>query len=72
MRALTLILSAAAMITLLLYLWRFRARPMKVASVPGEDWQPTDEVLQESATGRTLRIWIDPADGSKHAVAELR
>jgi hypothetical protein len=71
MRALTLILSAAAMITLLLYLWRFRARPMKVASVPGEDWRPTDEVLQESTTGRTLRIWIDPADGSRHAVAEL-
>jgi hypothetical protein len=71
MRALTLILSAAALFALLYYLWRFRAKPMTVASVPGEDWQRTEEVLEEAATGRTLRIWIDPVDGSRHAVAEL-
>ena len=71
-RVLTMILSAAAFIVLIAFLIRFRVKPIKIANVPGEDWQRTEEVTQEAATGRTLRIWIDPADGSRHAVAELR
>jgi hypothetical protein len=70
MRALTLILSAVAFIVLISFLIRFRAKPVKIASVAGEDWRPTGEVTHEAETGRTLRIWIDPADGSRYAVAE--
>lgn len=72
MRYLTLVLSAVALVALLVFLYRFRARPIKEASAPGEDWKRTDEVVHDGTTGRTLRIWIDPADGSRHAVAELR
>jgi hypothetical protein len=72
MRALTLIGSAIALLALLVFIYRFRARPIVEAQVPGEDWRPTEEVVDDPATGRTLRIWVDPADGSRHSVAELR
>ena len=47
-------------------------RPIVEARVPGEDWQRTDELVHDPVTGRTLRIWVDPADGSRYTVAELR
>jgi hypothetical protein len=72
MRALSLIISAIAFVVLISFLIRFRAKPIKEASVAGEDWRPTGEVTHEAGTGRTLRIWIDPADGTRYAVAELR
>ncbi len=72
MRPLTFIGSAIALLALLWFIYRFRARPIVEAQVPGEDWQPTEEVVHDSTTGRTLRIWVDPADGSRHSVAELR
>jgi hypothetical protein len=72
MRVLTLGLSAVAFIVLITFLIRFRVKPIKIASVAAEDWERTEEVTEEAATGRTLRIWIDPSDGSRHAVAELR
>jgi hypothetical protein len=72
MRSLTLIISGVAFVVLISFLIRFRAKPVKVVSVVGEDWRPTGEVTHEEATGRTLRIWIDPADGSRYAVAEVR
>ncbi|MCW2549796.1 MAG: hypothetical protein JWN96_4256 [Mycobacterium sp.] len=72
MRVLTLGLSAVAFIVLITFLVRFRVKPIKIASVAAEDWERTEEVTEEAATGRTLRIWIDPSDGSRHAVAELR
>ena len=72
MRTLTLIGSALAMLALLVFIYRFRARPILEARVPGEDWQRTEEVAHDPATGRTLRIWVDPADGSRHSVADLR
>ncbi len=71
MRILTLVLSGIALVALIVFLVRFRARPIKEATVPGEDWKRTDELVHDDL-GRTLRIWIDPADGSRHAVAELR
>ena len=72
MRALTLIGSAIALLVLLVFIYRFRAKPIVEAAVPGEDWQPTEEIVHDEATGRTLRIWVDPAEGSRHSVAELR
>jgi hypothetical protein len=72
MRVLTLVLSAVAFIVLISFLIRYRVKPIKIAAVAAEDWQRTEEVTEEAVTGRTLRIWIDPADGSRHAVAEVR
>ena len=72
MRLLTLGLSLVGLIVLLAVLFRFRRRPIVEATVPGEDWQRTDELVHDSVTGRTLRIWVDPADGSRYTVAELR
>lgn len=72
MRVLTLVASAIGLIVLLLVIFKLRARPIVEARVPGEDWQRTDELVHDPATGRTLRIWVDPADGSRYTVAELR
>jgi hypothetical protein len=71
-RSLTLIISAVAFVVLISFLIRFRAKPVKIVSVAGEDWHPTGEFTHEASTGRTLRIWIDPADGSRYAVTEVR
>jgi hypothetical protein len=71
-RVLTLVASAIALIVLMLVIFKFRTRPIMEARVPGEDWQRTDDLVHDPATGRTLRIWVDPADGSKYTVAELR
>lgn len=72
MRLLTLGLSLVGLIVLLFILFRFRSRPIVEATVPGEDWQRTEELVHDSVTGRTLRIWVDPADGSRYTVAEIR
>ncbi len=72
MRVLTLVASAIALIVLMLVIFKLRARPIVEARVPGEDWQRTEELVNDPATGRTLRIWVDPADGSRYTVAELR
>jgi hypothetical protein len=71
-RVLTLVASAIGLIVLLLVVFKLRQRPIVEARVPGEDWQRTDDVVHDPVTGRTLRIWIDPADGSRYTVAELR
>jgi hypothetical protein len=72
MRVLTLVLSLVAVAFLVIILVKFRSKPIQEAQVPGEDWKPTRETLQDPTTGRTLRIWIDPADGTRYSVAELR
>lgn len=72
MRVLTLVASAIGLIVLLFVIFKLRQRPIVEARVPGEDWQRTDDVVHDPVTGRTLRIWIDPADGSRYTVAELR
>lgn len=72
MRVLTLGASAIGLVVLLVVIFRLRVRPIVEARVPGEDWQRTEEVVHDPATGRTLRVWIDPADGTRYTVAELR
>jgi hypothetical protein len=71
-RVLTLGASAIGLVVLLVVIFRLRVRPIVEARVPGEDWQRTEEVVHDPATGRTLRVWIDPADGTRYTVAELR
>jgi hypothetical protein len=67
-----MVASAIGLVALYLVIFKFRRRPIVEARVPGEDWQRTDDVVHDPVTGRTLRIWIDPADGSRYTVAELR
>lgn len=37
---------------------------------PDREWQPTDEVFRDPSSGRRMRVWVDPADGSRHYVPE--
>jgi len=39
------------------------------AAAPG--WVPTEESSRDPSTGRIMRVWIDPADGSRRYVPEL-
>ena len=72
MRLLTLGLSVLGLVVLLAVIFRFRSRVIVEARVPGEDWERTEELVHDAVTGRTLRIWVDPADGERYTVAELR
>ena len=72
MQVLMMVACGIGLIVLLLVIFKLRARPIAEARVPGEDWQRTDELVNDPVTGRTLRIWVDPADGSRYTVAELR
>ena len=29
-------------------------------------WVATEEVLRDPTTGRVMRVWVDPTDGSRH------
>jgi hypothetical protein len=40
------------------------------SDVPAGDWQRTDEVFRDPSTGRLMRVWIEPQDGSRHYVPE--
>ena len=40
------------------------------SEVPAGDWQRTDEVFRDPTSKRTMRVWVDPKDGSRHYVAE--
>src|SRR4051812_42326260 len=33
-------------------------------------WRPTGEVFRDPTTGRVMRVWVDPSDGSRRYVAE--
>jgi hypothetical protein len=33
-------------------------------------WRPTPERFRDPTTDRIMRVWIDPADGRRHYVAE--
>ena len=40
------------------------------AQAPSEDWRATSEVSIDPTTGRRMRVWVDPHDGTRHYVAE--
>ena len=37
---------------------------------PERSWHASEEVFRDPSTGRTMRVWYDPADGSRHYVPE--
>ena len=37
---------------------------------PALGWQPTEESFRDPSSGRLMRVWLDPADGSRHYVPE--
>jgi hypothetical protein len=41
------------------------------AAKAGAGWVPTTERFVDPTTQRVMRVWVDPADGSRHYVAEL-
>jgi hypothetical protein len=40
------------------------------ASVPAGHWTRTDEVFRDPSSGRVMRVWLDPGDGTRHYVPE--
>ncbi len=40
------------------------------AAMPGAGWVPTDERFRDPTTRAVMRVWIDPADQSRHYVPE--
>lgn len=48
-----------------LFASRYRESP-----VPAGDWTRTDEVFVDPSTGRRMRVWVDPADSTRHYVPE--
>jgi Domain of unknown function (DUF1707) len=40
------------------------------AAAPGEGWVPTDERFRDPTTRVIMRVWIDPADLSRHYVPD--
>jgi hypothetical protein len=37
---------------------------------PAIGWQPTEESFRDPSSGRLMRVWLDPVDGSRHYVPE--
>lgn len=58
----------AVIAVLLAFSWR-RARHGE-SSVPAARWRRTDEVFKDPSTGRIIRVYVDPADGSRHYIPE--
>jgi DUF1707 SHOCT-like domain len=46
-----------------------RRRHAQVAA-PGPGWMPTPERFRDPSTKKIMRVWIDPADGSRHYVPD--
>jgi len=40
------------------------------SQTPADGWERTDEVFVDPGTERRMRVWVDPADGTPHYVAE--
>jgi hypothetical protein len=40
------------------------------AAAPGLGWTPTPERFRDPSTKKIMRVWIDPADGSRHYVPD--
>jgi hypothetical protein len=47
-----------------------RLRRHGESPVAAPRWQPTSESFRDPSSGRLMRVWIDPADGSRHYVPE--
>jgi Domain of unknown function (DUF1707) len=40
------------------------------AATPGAGWVPTDERFRDPTTRAVMRVWVDPADQSRHYVPD--
>jgi Domain of unknown function (DUF1707) len=40
------------------------------AAEPGPGWVPTPERFRDPSSGTIMRVWTDPADGSRHYVPD--
>ena len=40
------------------------------AAEPGLGWVPTPERFRDPSSGTVMRVWTDPADGSRHYVPD--
>jgi len=49
--------------------WRWGRRHGE-ADTPEPGWVPTTERFVDPTTSRVMRVWVDPADGARHYVAE--
>ncbi len=49
---------------------RTRGRRHGQVTAPGVGWLPTPERFRDPTTGKIMRVWIDPADQSRHYVPE--
>jgi hypothetical protein len=38
--------------------------------LPADGWLRTDEVFVDPKSNRTMRVWVDPRDNSRHYVAD--
>ncbi len=47
-----------------------RRRGHAQAAEPAAGWVPTDERFRDPTTRAVMRVWIDPADQSRHYVPE--
>jgi hypothetical protein len=47
-----------------------RRRGHAQAATPGAGWVPTDERFRDPTTRAVMRVWVDPADLSRHYVPE--
>jgi hypothetical protein len=65
------ILAPVMVAFVLVLLWRTRRKiePM-LKRMPAARWERTDEVIEDPFTRRTIRVWIDPVDGSRHYVPD--
>jgi hypothetical protein len=46
-----------------------RRRRHGESDTPKPHWHATEEVFRDPTTGRVMRVWVDPSDGSRHYVA---
>jgi hypothetical protein len=47
-----------------------RRRGHAQASTPGPGWVPTQERFRDPTSRAVLRVWVDPADQTRHYVPE--
>ena len=40
------------------------------SAAPHASWERTEEVFRDPSSGRIMRVWHDPVDGSRHYVPE--
>ncbi len=49
---------------------RARGRRHAQSAAPEPGWVPTPERFRDPSTGTIMRVWTDPADGSRHYVPD--